>query len=94
MYVEQNRMQIAKFNKYPKYKSQMLAKTCPRRSTTSWNKEQWKKLTEQVEWQYRKYYASKMAYGVKKALVQILVLIDFLFSFIFLIFFSALGSPE
>ena len=69
----------AKFNNYPKYKSQLLAKTCPRRSTTSWNKEQWKKLTEQSEWQYRKYCTS----NAKKALVQNLVDFDFLFSMIF-----------
>ena len=55
------------FNKYPKYKSQVLAKTCPTRSTTSWNKEQWKKLTELAEWQYRKYCTS----DAKKALVGI-----------------------
>ena len=74
----------AKFNNYPKYKSQLLAKTCPRRSTTSWNKEQWKKLTEQSEWQYRKYCTS----NAKKALVQNLVDFDFLFSMIFDIFLS------
>jgi hypothetical protein len=45
----------------------LLAKTCPTRSTTSWNKEQWKKLTEQAEWQYRKYCTSE----AKKALVGI-----------------------
>ena len=63
---------------------------CPRCSTTSWNKEQWKKLTEQSEWQYRKYCTS----NAKKALVQNLVGSDFLFSMIFLIFFSAQGTLE
>jgi hypothetical protein len=63
---------------------------CPTCSTTSWNKEQWKKLTEQSEWQYRKYCTS----NAKKALVQSLVVFDFLFSMIFLIFFSAQATPE
>ena len=36
------------FNKYPKYKSQVLAKTCPRRSATRWNKGRWEELTEQA----------------------------------------------
>ena len=74
----------AKFNNYPKYKSQLLAKTCPRHSTTSWNKEQWKKLTEQSEWQYHKYCTS----NAKKALVQNLVDFDFLFSMIFWYFYQ------
>jgi hypothetical protein len=49
----------------------------PRRSTTSWNKEQWKKLTELAEWQYRKYCTSE----AKKALVGITG--DFVFLFLY-----------
>ena len=47
--VANNECRLAKFNKYPKYKSQLLAKTCPRHSTTSWNKERWIKLKEQAK---------------------------------------------
>jgi hypothetical protein len=47
-------------------------------------------LTEQSEWQYCKYCTS----NAKKALVQSLVVFDFLFSMIFLIFFSAQATPE
>ena len=47
--VANNEYRLAKFNKYPKYKSQLLAKTYPRCSTTSWNKEWWIKLKEQAK---------------------------------------------
>ena len=47
--VANNEYRLSKFNKYPKYKSQLLAKTCPRCSTTSWNKERWIKLKEQAK---------------------------------------------
>ena len=47
--VANNECRLAKFDKYPKYKSQLLAKTCPRYSTISWNKGRWIKLTEQAK---------------------------------------------
>ena len=47
--VANNECRVAKFNKYPKYESQLLAKTCPRRSTTSSNKERWIKLKKQAK---------------------------------------------
>jgi hypothetical protein len=59
-------------------------------STTSWNKEQWKKLTEQSEWQYRKYCIS----NAKKALVQSLVDFDFLFAMIFFDIFLSTSNTR
>ena len=47
--VANNECRLAKFNKYLKYKSQLLAKTYPRCSTTSWNKERWINLKEQAK---------------------------------------------
>ena len=47
--VANNECRLAKFNKHPMYKSQLLAKMCSRRSTTSWNKERWIKLKEQAK---------------------------------------------
>ena len=56
-----------KFNKYPKHKSQLLAKRCIRGVAQQVGAKNNGKLTELAEWQYRKYCTTE----AKKALVGI-----------------------
>jgi hypothetical protein len=79
--VEKIECRLAKFNKYPKHKSQLLAKRYIRGVAQQVGAKNNGKLTELAEWQYREYCTTE----AKKALVGITG--DFLYDF--LILFSA-----